>query len=1375
MKTKDMMRLAILVLVLMGVVTGQASTLLARLHASRSSYERFWGDDGWRPKERIWVPIKADEMTQGLFLMNPVDEKKEMDSLLKSAFDQTDSRGDDLMGESVSQSEKETGLELKDAGSAGVKRSAYGLGDCALVTNGLFGGAIRLAGGKSAIKLPNYSLRNEFEVDAWFKPEKLGGTLMNLPVGGGGPCVLTLTPEGTVAMTWGGQSLGVSERRMTPGTFTHVSFVFRKRRIGNDRMNWYPHDCLMSMDGFPQIWLGGEQVQKISGLGQPLIVGNNPAFNAPFVGLVDELRVSSISRDFCQYDTADCDPLARREIVKDLPVMRGRDELILDAALDGTNCVDGLFKAVPLPSKSNVKYVAARRGEGVVVSPEQGIRFRADEPVSALQGALEFWFMPWDWDNNRPRGYEGAQVNLNYQAPVFRLVVKPVAQSNSQEFASLVIDQTSETKGTLIPYFLDPLLPGGWHHVVVTWQGSNLKLYVDGQGDQSHESYILKAAPGLNLDKCQIVALDFGGFACYNAKGETVIDEVKLYKHRLTALEVSNAYQRFLANGKIQPLPPVDFKVAMNHPLKTMSAAINLLMPERHQVVSYDLDIIKTSDSNRVIATRTDVKLEDGSGVVGLTHPGVGYGSYLFKYAFKDAGGKVVKTLELPHAYPQPAWVDNTLGVHDGEVMPPWTPMDYKDGVMTCWGREMTIGPAGWPVKIVSQGKVMMPSGPEIRLVTDQGEIKLEPQGAQPKLVKQQPGAIETEGVAKGGGWTMTTSIRTEFDGFMKLQTRFEGPADAEVKELRISYPLQFADAQMFGFYTGEAWFRASHDFRLLPKGEGVVFASNKTDRQHPKEWYGKVSFLPYVTIGDDWRSFCWFSENDRNWTQSWTNPAVTISRGNGLTKLNLNIINSSKRVKAPLTYTFGLQATPIRPLAPNVRSVQNGFAFSRVCGFNGWYLQAPFEGLFSFRLSPKDLDWSYPERTAKQYRSWANMGTNEPVIIYMDRTWQKAPEDALEYNQDWRGWGDGTRYTKPVRDGYAWYINEWIRRGIMSGIYIDDGWIDPTKALWHLDPKDNLAYSKGTGECEWGFEFFDYREMLKRIRWLYLDNNVKPYIVAHVTQTPYYPVFGFVDIMLEGEDRYLGAEGEGRDFITSWGLPRLRYANSQKWGVPVQWMPILNEKLVRSKLPMARWDFQQNRSYVANLLLHDIGMPGGIGDKSRAEAGAVGCYANGAGFIGYWEPGNPLIPQEPNLYASVYQLPEHLALVLANAGPTEKVVNFTLDPAKVKALLGTDQFTITDVDSATIPLVDVDLATLKSGVKMTMMDKALESGVNGDDSALGVQADKMLKQMETVEKKQADPDGFFEYHNFRYENGILRLRIQRNDYRLLKVTPKIQ
>jgi hypothetical protein len=193
----------------------------------------------------------------------------------------------------------------------------------------------------------------------------------------------------------------------------------------------------------------------------------------------------------------------------------------------------------------------------------------------------------------------------------------------------------------------------------------------------------------------------------------------------------------------------------------------------------------------------------------------------------------------------------------------------------------------------------------------------------------------------------------------------------------------------------------------------------------------------------------------------------------------------------------------------------------------------------------------------------------------------------------------------------------------------------------------------------------------------------------------------------------------------------------------------------------MQRWYYAQRRAYHAGLLLHDV-----FPTEPDRDARALGCYSDQARFIGYWDAANPFRPVETNTYASVYQLPTHLAVVLVNNQPQERVVDFVVDAAALRALLETDRVVFADADSGTIPPLDDVVAELKSGMKMKSPD------LDGDaDATTAALADSLLKEMAAATKKENDPDGFFEHHNFRYENGRLRLRIQGRDYRLLKVT----
>lgn len=1357
---------------------GTQGKLAARLHAERSSYAGFaHGQQGWLLGSRIWLPAETDALTIGLFPLDPVNEDKALEDLLTITTAE-----DNLLDFGNAPAASAGGLPLADANTHRVSRPAEAVGNCMIVTNGMHGGALRLDGSNAVIRLPDYGHTGTFTVEGWFQPEILGGTLLHIPVGGPHDIItITLQPDGYVTLNVGGKKVGQSQVRLQPGQFSHVAFVHRQHYLYE---LWRPLDAIVFIDGTPQIWLEQALAQCISRLGGPLLAGNTPTGKAPFCGLVDDLRVSAVSRYFYAYDRTTADPLTQHPVPLDAPVMRGREELLLNAPLDGTPAAEGPFKATA--TGKPVKFLSARRGQGVVAGPGRGLRFVPENAnLPAERGAVEFWFSPHDWDNRQGRqSSDPARAHENYNAPLLRLAVTPEGANAPQTLLTLSVVRTSTTKGFMVPYYIRPMHPGKWYHAVISWQGQSARLFINGEEetDLNEEISVFFLLPNraINPKGARLATLDLGDFRWRYDRGTTLFDEVKLYRHPLTPTEVANAYNRYLPGGVIQPLPPIELIASHNHPRRTLGLDIELLMPERHDVSTFDLDVFKVGASVPLIEKRGE-PLEHGSRHLALQDPGLTYGDYRLAFVFRDAQGQELRRVEQPHSHPAPAWLDNTLGMaNDDDVMPPWTAMTWANGEIGCWGRTITIGANGWPARIVSQSETILPAAPQILLATDQGEIALTPAAA-PRLVTQRDGVIETEGTAIGGGWTMTTAIRTEFDGFMKLQTRLEGPAGAEVRSLRIRFPLEFADEQLFGFYTGEHWFRAAHDFRLLPKGDGIVFASNKTGCGHPKEWQGKVSFLPYVSVGDDQCSFVWLAENDRFWTQSWEQPAITITREDGRTWLNLNIINTPLTPKEPLVYTFGLQATPIRPLAEDTRSVGNALKFGMVCGFNGFYLQAPYEGHFAFRLSPKDLDWSYPEAEAKRYRQRGGRNPEyDPLIVYMDRTWQRAPEDALEYNQDWRGWGNATRYTKPVRDAYVWYINEWVRRGLMDGIYIDDVWIDPTKSLWHLDPADNLSYKKETGsekdysDREWGFEFFDYRELLKRMRRVFLDNGVKPLIFVHATQTPYYPVFGFVDVMLEGEDRYLRKEGEERDFIRSWGLPRLRYANAQKWGVPVKWLSVYSPQNITQTtgLPMDRWQYRQRRAYMAGTLLHDI-LPDMENHQEFHRINmSAGCYDNRATFFGYWDTNTPVRAGQSNAVASVYALPGHLTLVLGNIGKTEQVVNFVIDENKVKAILGVEAVTLQNADDSLIPKEDEAVKALRTGsIASDATPETLFDSANGGTAGL---AADFLAELDAKDKIAADPDGHLVHNSFDYKDGVLRLRILPNDYRLIKIKPRV-
>jgi hypothetical protein len=73
------------------------------------------------------------------------------------------------------------------------------------------------------------------------------------------------------------------------------------------------------------------------------------------------------------------------------------------------------------------------------------------------------------------------------------------------------------------------------------------------------------------------------------------------------------------------------------------------------------------------------------------------------------------------------------------------------------------------------------------------------------------------------------------------------------------------------------------------------------------------MPFKPFIWIGDNDRGFCWFSESDRNFFLSDANKALQLIPGASEMVLRVNLVTQPQTIDAPLEYTFGYQATPVR------------------------------------------------------------------------------------------------------------------------------------------------------------------------------------------------------------------------------------------------------------------------------------------------------------------------------------------------------------------------------------------------------------------------------------------------------------------------------
>lgn len=366
----------------------------------------------------------------------------------------------------------------------------------------------------------------------------------------------------------------------------------------------------------------------------------------------------------------------------------------------------------------------------------------------------------------------------------------------------------------------------------------------------------------------------------------------------------------------------------------------------------------------------------------------------------------------------------------------------------------------------------------------------------------------------------------------------------------------------------------------------------------------------------------------------------------------------------------------------------------------------------------------------------------------------------AGEFPEHTREWGEtfnSQRYTPELIDYFVWIWDQWVKHGLAQGIYFDECWNYAVES-W----PSPVTYKRPDGTVQPGFQFRQFREHMKRIRQVFHDNGLVPHLCAHTTHTYYIPYHSFFDTILDGEDFYRAA-GSVHDFMDSWPPDRLRFNNSEKWGLISTWLgPGLGAPGDGDrwrKFKTLYW--QQNRAYTAALMVHDIVWTVGMGtvhevDKNWIRESKL-CLDPDTQFVGYWDKKPVASHRHADLYVSAWKREGWCAVALVNYGKERLEATVRLD---LKAMgfdtIAPDGVTIRDVDKTLISYFDDDVTRLKKPVLPQKTD------LLADEDNFG---ELELEEPPTLEeRKAADPDG-----RCTWKDGVLTCPVRRHDFRLFE------
>ena len=265
---------------------------------------------------------------------------------------------------------------------------------------------------------------------------------------------------------------------------------------------------------------------------------------------------------------------------------------------------------------------------------------------------------------------------------------------------------------------------------------------------------------------------------------------------------------------------------------------------------------------------------------------------YIVKAAALDGAGNVVEASEHGlRIFPKPIWWKSDLGF-DHSVPPPWTPVKSHDKGYAVWGRDYQFDGRVFPKQIVSQGVKMLSGAPKL-LVRSGGE-EWDALAMTGRVADEMhPDMASLSAVHRSNGLIVESKGALEFDGCYRFDVTFKPDGAERIDGMTLEIPIAREVGRFLQVSSGKS-------SSILPLDKPFV---------------GR--FAPYLWIGNDDMGLAWFCESDQYWRPEDARMVEVIPDGK-TTLLRLNIRKSPLPIKEPVSFTFGLMASPVRPVILN-------------------------------------------------------------------------------------------------------------------------------------------------------------------------------------------------------------------------------------------------------------------------------------------------------------------------------------------------------------------------------------------------------------------------------------------------------------------------
>lgn len=912
--------------------------------------------------------------------------------------------------------------------------------------------------------------------------------------------------------------------------------------------------------------------------------------------------------------------------------------------------------------KGNVQFVPGIRGQGILVgAPETGLSYATTGNFDLEAGTISIWVKPVTWDDTDAamRFFvgisEGAQKSPQ-DGGTFLWLYRYFSRSTY----FLVWDSRDQATvaGPDPIAYMDYMKKGEWCHLVGTWNGDELRMYINGV----FQSVARVTTPRLLRSIGDHFTVGDPNRA---NTADTVLDELRIFDRALTAPEVAALY-KFELSAQPNQLEVTAVRLPGANKVKVDVNAL-AFKPSEATALSARL-LLQSKGGDKTLAEQTCAFSDSQHLTTSLSTAGLPVGQYrVVSTLMKD--GKSLATTETPLSLnPPPKWLGSKVGVTD-KVLAPWTPIQVRNTdsavrnpqseIALSGARSYTVGDALLPSGIFTGGRTML-SGP-IALSGTVNGTTFALTKAKTTWSKKTPARVEFMTSASSGNLTATANSFVEPDGLLWTRLRLQSKSPVKISQLTLDIPFSKEAATLM--HTAFTW-----------QDSGAV-----------RRWNHRVVAFSQIWMGNEDGGVEWTIPSARNWFNTDRNRQIEIIPEDNRVVLRLNLIDKETTIGKPNTveYEFGIQLTPVRP---------------HPAGWRMWRVTPP-EGTPGTRFNPFFTEgWavgtSYPIPKPEWESILANTAKNGniPVLYFqLSSVWAGLP-DYPDFAAEWR-----TRYCSPPTPPnpkaspttsvpvcprtHSWsdYLTDTFC-DLMQGRNKDLPWggvyFDCAQTMLCDNADHGCGYKDEYGVLQPEQRFLEHREVQKRFYAAMQERWPDKLIFNHQSTQVDMMQLPFCHGMIDGET-LTDVLTPNFNYYNILTLDRMRagYMGHNYGYVPI-FLPEFTRGAVGNVEVMKRLMEDPEPAAVLHLVgllfLHDILPWDAYSNASPyyhlwAVQDAFG-WGDEVEFLPYWKNREfvTLSPSDPNLVCTIYRRPGKLMLVAMNNTDEDREVTLQLNEEKL-------------------------------------------------------------------------------------------------------------